>query len=61
MDAQIQGKQDKRSERWDIKKITYFENYKKNVNFTYMQSMCLIAGYLAAANRECLDQRMFMR
>eukprot|EP00347_Sterkiella_histriomuscorum_P014360 403361169 len=44
---------------FEVLVINQLENSKKNMNFTYMQSLCLIAAYLAGANKECIDQRMF--
>jgi hypothetical protein len=44
---------------FDVKKINYYENHKKNVNFSFMQSLCLIGAYLAGANKEQIDNRIF--
>ena len=39
--------------------VTYLEDYKNNVNFSYMQSMALIAGYICGINKESTDLRIF--
>jgi|TARA_B110001450_G_C17401600_1_gene391966 hypothetical protein len=39
--------------------ITYLQDYKKNANFSYMQSMVLIAGFIAGSNKESTDLRLF--
>ncbi len=46
---------------FDPQKITHFEDYKKNLNFTYMQSLFLISAYIAGVNREALDSKMFLK
>ena len=39
--------------------VTYLEDFKNNINFSYMQSMALIAGYICGINKESTDLRMF--
>ena len=46
---------------FDYKRINYLDTYKNNQNFTFLQSLCLIASYLAGANKEALDSRIFTR
>lgn len=46
---------------FDYKKITYFEDYKKNINFSFMQSMVLISAHLAGHNKESMDGKIFSR
>ncbi|CDW82255.1 UNKNOWN [Stylonychia lemnae] len=57
----IVGQQLLQQKVFDCKQINQLENFKKNINFSFMQSMCLIAAYLAGKNKEYLDQRMFGR
>ena len=44
---------------FDYRKINYLETHKKNINFSFMQSLCLISAYLAGANKESLDSKIF--
>ena len=39
--------------------VTYLEDFKNNINFSYMQSMALIAAYICGINKESSDLRMF--
>ena len=39
--------------------VTYLDDFKNNVNFSYMQSMALIAAYICGINKESTDLRMF--
>ena len=45
---------------FDYNKITYLSDFKKNVNFSIMQSLILIAAFLAGRNKESLDQKIFL-
>ena len=51
----------KKKEGFDFRKINYLDTYKKNQNFTFLQSICLIAAYLAGSNKESLDLKIFTR
>lgn len=46
---------------FDYRKINYLQTHKKNINFSYLQSMCLIAAYLSGANKEAMDSRIFTK
>lgn len=48
-------------ELFDYKKITHFENYRKNKNFNFMQSLILICSYIAGQNKETTDLKMFQK
>lgn len=43
------------------KEITYLQDFKKNVNFSFMQAMALIAAYIAGTNKESMDGKIFDR
>ena len=44
---------------FDYKEITYVKDMKKQMNFSYMQSLALCAAYITGTNKESLDLRMF--
>lgn len=44
---------------FDYKKITNYEDSKKDLNFSYMQSLTIIGAYLASQNKESTDLRIF--
>ncbi len=46
---------------FDFRKINYLQTHKKKINFSYLQSMCLIAAYLSGANKETMDSRIFTK
>lgn len=46
---------------FDYRRITHLEDYKKNINFSFMQSMVLISAYLAGHNKERMDGKVFSR
>jgi hypothetical protein len=50
-----------RQDLFDFRKINYLETYKRNINFSYMQSLCLIGAYLAGANKEKIDNKIFVK
>lgn len=50
-----------RTDLFDFRKINYLETHKRNVNFSYMQSLCLIGAYLAGANKEHWDLKIFQK
>ena len=39
--------------------ITYLQDFKRNTNFSYIQSIVLIAAFLAGSNKESGDIKMF--
>ena len=43
----------------DHTEITYLSDIKKQVNFSFMQSMALIAAYIAGMNKESSDIKLF--
>ena len=45
--------------RYDWQKINKVEEQRKNINFDYMQSLALIAAYIAGVNNESSDARLF--
>jgi hypothetical protein len=45
--------------RFEWEKINYVEDMRKNINFDYMQSLALIAAYIAGVNNESADTRLF--
>ncbi len=57
-----QVKQEKPEKKcFDYRTINYLETYNKNINFSFLQSLCLIAAYLAGANKESFDPKIFTR
>jgi hypothetical protein len=46
-------------ETYKYDQITYLQDFKRNTNFSYLQSMVLIAGFLAGSNKESGDCKMF--
>ena len=46
-------------ETYDYNHITYLQDYKKNSNFSYLQSIFLIAAFIAGSNRESTDIKLF--
>ena len=46
---------------FNFREITYLQDSKKNVNFSYMQSLALITAYVAGSNKESLDLKLFER
>ena len=51
----------KEMDLFDFRKINYLQTHKKKINFSYLQSMCLIAAYLSGANKETMDSRIFTK
>ena len=51
----------KSKDGFDYKRINYLDTYKNNQNFTFLQSLALIAAYLAGSNKETLDLKLFTR
>ena len=45
--------------KYEWQKINYVEDLRKNINFDYMQSLALIAAYIAGINNESADARLF--
>lgn len=41
--------------------MKYLDDYKKNLNFSYMQSLVLISAYVAGSNKEAQDTRTFLK
>ena len=39
--------------------VTYLEDFKNNINFSYMQSMALISGYICGIKKESTDLIIF--
>jgi len=48
-----------KEETYQYDQITYLEDHKKNRNFSFMQSLILIASYIAGSNKESTDVRIF--
>ena len=46
-------------EPYKYNEISYLKDYKKEINFTYMQSMILISAFVAGSNKESTDLRLF--
>ena len=57
------GAQQKAHERdvFNYKEIEYVKDMKKQVNFSYMQSLALCAAYITGVNKESSDLKMFDR
>jgi hypothetical protein len=43
----------------DFNEITYFEDYQKDINFSFLQSLVLISAYICGINKEAQDIKMF--
>jgi TolA-binding protein len=43
---------------FDFRRINYLETSKRNLNYSYMQSICLIAAYLSGAVKENHDTKV---
>lgn len=43
----------------DFNEITYLEDYQKDLNFSFLQSMALISAYICGVNKETYDLRIF--
>lgn len=43
----------------DFHEITYLEDYQKDVNFSFLQSLVLIAAYICGINKESYDIKLF--
>lgn len=56
-DQQVQ--EDKKLKMKDFNEITYLEDYQKDINFSFLQSLVLIAAYICGLNKESQDIRMF--
>ena len=50
---------DKNQDSFNARQITYLNDYKKSINFTFLQSMALIAAYVTGMNKESLDCKLF--
>ena len=48
-----------RDETYQYDQITYLQDFKRNSNFSYLQSIIIIAAYLAGSNKESGDCKMF--
>jgi len=46
-------------ETYKFDQITYLQDYKKNVNFSFMQSIILISAFIAGSNKEATDIKIF--
>ena len=46
-------------ELFDHRQINYLASFKISANFSFMQSMALIAGYIAGLNKESMDCKIF--
>ena len=46
---------------FNYQEITYVKDLKKQMNFSYMQSLALCAAYITGVNKESSDIRMFDR
>lgn len=44
---------------FDYQKINYVEDIKKQMNFSYMQSLALCAAYVTGVNNESSDIKLF--
>lgn len=44
---------------FDYRTMSYFEDSKKNLNFSQMQSIILIGAYLAGQNKESMDVKLY--
>ena len=49
----------KSAETYSYDQIASLEDHKKNRNFSFMQSLILIAAYIAGSNKESTDGRLF--
>lgn len=58
-DQLFSGNKDSQEETYEYDLITYLEDHKKNRNFSFMQSLILIAAYIAGSNKESTDARLF--
>ena len=50
---------EKSQDSFNAKEITYLSDHKKSINFTFLQSMALIAAYATGSNKESLDCKLF--
>lgn len=41
--------------------MKYLDDYKRNLNFSYIQSLILISAYVAGNNKEAFDTKMFLK
>ena len=46
---------------FNFSEITYVEDMKKQMNFSYMQSLALCAAYITGMNKESTDMKIFER
>jgi hypothetical protein len=54
-----QNNQSLQTDSFNQREITYLNDFKKAINFTYMQSIALIAAYIAGMNKESMDCKLF--
>jgi len=50
---------EKNQDCFNAREITYLNDHKKSINFTFLQSMALIAAYITGSNKESLDCKLF--
>ena len=53
------GAKDHEKGAFDYEEITYVKDMKKQMNFSYMQSLALCAAYITGMNKESTDLRIF--
>ena len=46
---------------FSLREITYVEDMKKQMNFSYLQSLALCAAYITGTNKESTDMKIFER
>ena len=46
---------------FNLREITYVEDMKKQMNFSYLQSLALCAAYITGTNKESTDMKIFER
>jgi hypothetical protein len=55
----VGGEEQKIQEMKDFNEITYLEDYQKDINFSFLQSMVLISAYICGINKESYDLKIF--
>ena len=46
-------------ETYEYNQITYLQDFKRNSNFSYLQSIVLISAFIAGSNKESTDVKLF--
>jgi hypothetical protein len=52
-------KQEERANMKDFNEINYLEDFQKDINFSFLQSLVLVSAYICGINKESMDIRMF--